>query len=147
MRPRGCGPWGPIIVAMFLGMMCLVYQLVTPRQRPLKEVPARVPALTVGVGQTARLGHRGGGDQSVWLCLDEVFWNEMIAAQNPGAERAKAPRATLHRLAAAGKVKRYPIGTKVKVLSSSAVSHQVKVIEGKDEGDIGWIQFEHVMPP
>jgi hypothetical protein len=54
--------------------------------------------------------------------------------------------AAMARLAEAGKVRAYPVGTRVKVVGSSIFSRKVIVTDGEDAGDMGWVQNEQVLP-
>jgi hypothetical protein len=93
--------------------------------------------------QLKGLGLRNG----VWLALDENSWDAMLDAQNEGAKEGPGAGSALFRLAQAGKVRIYPIGTRVRVLKSGFGSRLVEVLEGPDRGDRGWVQSELVSRP
>lgn len=120
-----------------------------PGAAPAPQIAAAPPAAATpsasapgrpGIGDTACLGYAGGGGHAVWICLQESAWNDMLDAQNAGSLGAMA------RLAQAGKVKAYPVGTRVKVAGSSLFSRKVIVLDGDDAGDMGWVQTEQVLP-
>ncbi|MGP0065930.1 MAG: hypothetical protein ACLQGP_20315 [Isosphaeraceae bacterium] len=106
------------------------------------SAPSRQPApkWSASIGETGKLGYANGSDGAVWLALEESAWNDMLDAQNAQSLGALA------RLARAGKVKAYPVGTKVRVIHSGIVSRKVIVLDGEDSGDMGWVQVEFVLP-
>jgi hypothetical protein len=102
--------------------------------------PKPKPQPRVGVGELGKLGYPGGGGHSVWVALDESAWNDMIDALNAQSLGA------LSRLAEKGKVKAYAVGTNVRVVRSGFASRKIIVTDGDDAGDMGWVQFEFVLP-
>jgi hypothetical protein len=68
----------------------------------------------------------------------------MLDAQN--LTSAKESASALYRLAEAGKVKFYAIGTPVRVIKSDVGRLKVEIAEGPDRGDQGWVQVEFVLP-
>jgi hypothetical protein len=99
----------------------------------------------LNVGQVGELGHKDGGMTTVWLCLDETWWDAMLDAQKEAANGGADAGASLYSLANTGKIKVYAAGTKVRLLKSSAFSRQVEVLDGDDKGDVGWVQNENVV--
>jgi hypothetical protein len=99
-----------------------------------------------GVGEEGQLKGLGLVN-GVWLALDENSWDALLDAQNQAGQGGPGAGAALFRLAEAGKVKIYPIGTRVRVVKSGLASRLVEVLDGPDRGDRGWVQFELVSRP
>lgn len=144
---RGCGGTLLLVCAMFAGLLILL-----ARSRPSNETgyadrPAATPAprKAVDVGSEGKLKLPGGS--GVWVCLDESSWDEMLSAENKGAAGGPGAGAAIYRLAEARKIRKYPNGTKVRVLHARIFSRQVEVIDGPDRGDTGWVQAEFVSAP
>jgi hypothetical protein len=76
--------------------------------------------------------------------LGDSSFNDMLDAQNLASAKEAAP--ALQRLAQAGKIKFYAIGTPVRVIKSDVGRLKVEIAEGPDRGDQGWVQVEFVMP-
>jgi hypothetical protein len=99
-----------------------------------------------GVGEEGQL--RGLGlKNGVWLALDEDSWNDMLDAQNKAAQGGPGAGSALYRLAESGKIRIFPIGTRVSVVKTGFASRQVEILEGEDRGKRGWVQLELVSPP
>lgn len=142
----GCSPVGCLTILGLMFVAGIVISIQSPPgRRPTAGVPAveesRPARLTVGeVGQLAGL-HNG-----IWLARTDADWDPMIDAQIAAAQGGPGSGAPLNRLAEAGRVRFYAIGTKIQVMERAVFSSRVEVIEGPDKGESGWVQNEFVRP-
>ena len=151
------GGWcGPFILFGVIGFAAFVF-IVGPATSPqrvapeLKDVEQEIAERNVPsqqshieVGQIGKLRSPVGGDH-VWLCLEDADWTDMVRALDQFESGKQGSRAALERLAEAGKIKAYPVGTRVMVKRSRPDSLEVKVLE--DKGDVGLIFPSQVGEP
>jgi hypothetical protein len=114
-----------------------------PQGKGAGQPPAASSPVVGEEGQLKGLGQKNG----VWLALDQDSWDDMLDAQNKAAQGGPGAGAAIHRLAESGKIRIFPIGTRVRVVKSGFASRRVEILEGEDRGKRGWVQIELVSPP
>ena len=143
------GGWcGPFILFGIIALAAVVFIVgpATPPQdvaRELKDVEQEIAQRHVPprqghneVGQIGTLRFPIGDDR-VWLCLDDANWTDMVRALDQVVLGKQGAGAALERLAEAGKIKAYPVGTTVIVKRSGGDTLKVKVLD--ERGDVGLI--------
>lgn len=103
--------------------------------------PAKVARPTVPAGGVGYLSWAGRLENGVWVAATEADWEPMLDAQN-------APTGALvFRMAEAGRIRSYPINTKVLVLEAGALRSRIEILESEfpnDVGRTGYVQAEFV---
>ena len=69
----------------------------------------------------------------------------MLEAQDAAARGGPGSGEALSRLAAAGRVRVYASGTRVRVTKIASSSRFVEVLDGEGQGRSGWVQREFVL--
>ncbi len=92
-------------------------------------------------GRRATLCLPGGGS-TVWMASTALDCIPMLDAQNKAARGGPGAGGDLCKLAEAGRVVCYPVGTVVRVVKRTSLWRFVEVIEGEDKGRAGWVQAE-----
>jgi hypothetical protein len=103
-----------------------------------------VPSTATRIDDLGTL-HLPGGGGEVWLATSEEDWGPMLEAQAAAERGGPGSGAALSRLAAAGRVRAYASGTRVRVTRISSSSRFVEVLDGADKGRSGWVQREFVL--
>jgi hypothetical protein len=103
-----------------------------------------VPSTATRFGGLGTLQLPGGGG-GVWLASSDEDWAPMLEAQAAAAKGGPGSGEALSRLAAAGRVRAYASGTRVRVTKISSSSRFVEVLDGADKGRSGWVQREFVL--
>jgi hypothetical protein len=123
-----------VVPLLFFGSLYLAAWLLSDGR--LRPIP--VPS----VDDTATLELPGG--QGVWLATSDADWNDLIDAENAAAEGGPGAGAAIARMGESGRARKYPNGTRVRVLKASPLSLFVEVVDGVDRGRTGWVQAEFV---
>lgn len=144
-------------VQVMPGQAVVRQKATTPRSEIVQAAPQKPSQRFLSVGEIGRLGFQGQNDAGslgsvIWVCLNEASWNDMLVAENTAARGGPGDRSLRYQLAVADKIRCYGAGTKVKVIKSGPTSTKVEVLEGRfgeveDQGDVGWVQTELVLPP
>jgi hypothetical protein len=145
-RPGKIGSSGLLIALVLAIGICVVISMREPKPGAAEGQPSgpppppTKPAFHTELGSFAKLGAEGM--KTVWLCLDEASWNDMIDAQNLASKGGQGAGGPLYRLASAKKIRVFPAGTRVRVTKTGVTSRRVEVLEGDEIGTDGWIQTE-----
>jgi hypothetical protein len=123
-----------------IGVLVMARRDGGPERRP----GVAVPSTATRVGDLGTL-HLPGGGGEVWLATSEEDWGPMLEAQDAAARGGPRLGEALSRLAAAGRVRAYASGTRVRVTKVSSSSRFVEVLDGEDKGRSGWVQREFVL--
>jgi hypothetical protein len=98
------------------------------------------------VGKAGELCNAFTEDRSVWLWLDYSAWSEMDDVDIRAANREPGGVAGLQRLVDAGKVKAYPVGTRVRMTEPAGPnSWKIMVLDGT--GGEGWVRDSQIGAP
>lgn len=103
--------------------------------------PAKVSRPSVAAGGVGYLSWEGRLKNGVWVASTEADWEPMLDAQNAPTD------ALVFRMAEAGRIRSYPINTKVLVLEAGALRSKIEVLESEfpnDVGRTGYVQAEFV---
>jgi hypothetical protein len=142
----GCGSWLFILVVV-AGILAVA----SKRDGPPSPAPSSPPPGVAPGRRPLRLGDVGelrlDGASGVWIALDEASWDAMIGAEVEGARGGPGAGAAIYRLARDGKARKFPVGTRVRVVHLGFASAQVEVLGGEEAGARGWVQSEFVRVP
>jgi hypothetical protein len=137
-----------VVPLLFFGSLYLMGWLLsdTPPRPTATPVPALAPAPATSpvADNTATLELPGG--QGVWLATSDADWNDLLDAENAAAEGGPGAGAAIRLMGESGRARKYPNGTRVRILKASPLSRFVEVIDGDDRGRTGWVQAEFVRP-
>jgi hypothetical protein len=141
-KERGCR--GGLGSAALAGVALIGVLVLASRDGPPDRPGVAGPSTATRVGDLGTL-HLPGGGGEVWLATSEEDWDPMLEAQDAAARGGPGSGEALSRLAAAGRVRAYASGTRVRVTKTSSSSRFVEVLDGADEGRSGWVQREFVL--
>ena len=146
-RPIGCG--GCLIVALSMVVALIVLGALMPKGDTIPRAGRADRSSVVSHGAVGVLGYPDGGGMMIWLASTGDDFDPMLDAQNAAGAGGPGAGGQLVRLAEAGRVQSYPVGTRVRVISSGWFSQQVEVLDSGfpgDRGRTGWVQAEFVRP-
>lgn len=141
-KERGC--LGRLGYAALAVVGLIVVLMMTRRDGGPDRPGVAVPSTATRVGDLGTL-HLPGGGGEVWLATSEEDWGPMLEAQDAAARGGPGSGAAMSRLAAAGRVRAYASGTRVRVTKVSSSSRFVEVLDGEAKGQSGWVQREFVL--
>jgi hypothetical protein len=141
-KKRGC--LGGLGYAAIAAVGLIVVLVMAGRDREPDRPGVAVPSTATRVGDLGTL-HLPGGGGEVWLATSEEDWDAMLEAQDAAARGGPGSGEALSRLAAAGRVRAYASGTRVRVTKISSSSRFVEVLDGEDKGRSGWVQREFIL--
>ena len=142
----------PLLLVGFGGLLVFLllsapdYSRAVPWLFTRAEPPEPPPAeRSPKTGEIGALGTVPDG-RSVWLCLDYSATPNVDQAGLDALDRKPRAYVVLQRLEDAGRIKAYPVGTRVLVMGWLDDGwRKVKVLEGK--GVEGWVHEFEIFPP
>jgi hypothetical protein len=141
-KKRGClGGLGYAAIAVVALIVVLV---LAGRDGEPDRPRVAVPSAVTFAGDLGTLQLPGGGGE-VWLATSDEDWAPMLEAQDAAARGGPGSGEALSRLAAAGRVRAYASGTRVRVTKISSSSRFVEVLDGEAKGRSGWVQREFIL--
>lgn len=141
-RGSGCG----ILMLIIGGVVWGLWMFSSPHTNRPAVQPVATKSVqgksrpTMHIGDLGKLGYVDGKREIVLVAIQDSGWDDMLKAMNAN------DFIWLARLVEDGKVKQYPVGTKVRVIGTGMFSRRVIVTDGPDIGDTGWVQYEFVLP-
>jgi hypothetical protein len=138
------GGLGRLGYAALAGVGLVVVLVMTGRRGGPDRPGVAVRSTQTRIGDLGTLHLQGGGGE-VWLATSDEDWAPMLEAQDAAAQGGPGSGEAMRRLAAAGRVRAYASGTRVRVTKISSSSRFVEVLDGADKGRSGWVQREFVL--
>jgi hypothetical protein len=141
-KKRGC--LGGLGYAAIAAVGLIVVLVMVGRDGGPDRPRVVVPSAVTFAGDLGTLRLPGGGGE-VWLATSDEDWAPMLEAQDAAARGGPGSGEVMSRLAAAGRVRAYASGTRVRVMKISSYSRFVEVLDGEDKGRSGWVQREFIL--